>query len=175
MAPAGPKIDEMLMMEPPLKLPFLSDDQVAWRGRVPARRAGGILPEGVEKLYFVGLIAPRGPQIPIYGAQTKLIVRMIRLYEEAGCHGLALSNYFASCRSPNTASTLCDLPGSSRWPTPNGCWQRLRQRPWHGRHPSAPGSRPDGRVARREWVNAVLTAQSGPTVTRRVTVCRASP
>jgi hypothetical protein len=54
----------------------------------------------VEKLYFVGLIAPRGPQIPIYGTQTKLIVRMIRLYEEAGLHGLALSNYFASLQEP---------------------------------------------------------------------------
>ena len=83
-----------------VKLPFLSDDQIAWRGRVPVRRAGGIMPEGVEKLYFVGLIAPRGPQIPIYGAQTKLIVRMIRLYEEAGLHGFALSNYFASLQEP---------------------------------------------------------------------------
>jgi cation diffusion facilitator CzcD-associated flavoprotein CzcO len=83
-----------------VKLPFLSDDQIAWRGGVPVRRAGGILPEGVEKLYFVGLIAPRGPQIPIYGAQTKLIVRMIRLYEEAGFHALALSNCFASLQEP---------------------------------------------------------------------------
>ena len=64
------------------------------------RRAGGILPEGVEKLFFVGLIAPRGPQIPIYGAQTKLIVRMIRLYEAAGFQSLALSNYFASLQEP---------------------------------------------------------------------------
>ena len=83
-----------------VKLPFLGDDQIAWRQGVPVRRAGGILPEGVEKLYFVGLIAPRGPQIPIYGAQTKLIVRMIRLYEEAGWQGLALSNYFATLQEP---------------------------------------------------------------------------
>jgi len=83
-----------------VKLPFLGDDQIAWRQGVPVRRAGGILPEGVEKLYFVGLIAPRGPQIPIYGAQTKLIVRMIRLYEEAGWHGFALANYFATLQEP---------------------------------------------------------------------------
>jgi Flavin-binding monooxygenase-like len=83
-----------------VKLPFLGDNQIAWRQGVPVRRAGGILPEGVEKLYFVGLIAPRGPQIPIYGAQTRLIVRMIRLYEEAGWHGFALSNYFATLQEP---------------------------------------------------------------------------
>mgnify|MGYP000098893151 CR=1 FL=1 len=64
-------------------------------GGVPRRRAGGILPEGVEKLYFVGLIAPRGPQIPIYGEQSKLVARMIDLHADAGPRGLALANYFA--------------------------------------------------------------------------------
>ncbi|MDA3623905.1 NAD(P)-binding domain-containing protein [Saccharopolyspora sp. WRP15-2] len=83
-----------------VSLPFLDDDQITWRSRVPVRYAGGILPEGAEKLYFVGLIAPRGPQIPIYGVQAKLVARMIGLHEAAGPRGLALANYFASIQNP---------------------------------------------------------------------------
>jgi hypothetical protein len=83
-----------------VSLPFLDDDRITWRSRVPVRYAGGILPEGAEKLYFVGLIAPRGPQIPIYGVQSKLIARMIGLHESAGPRGLALANYFAGIQDP---------------------------------------------------------------------------
>lgn len=64
-----------------VSLPFLADDLIPWERGVPIRRAGGILPEGTEQLYFVGLIAPRGPQIPIYGMQAKLIARIISLAE----------------------------------------------------------------------------------------------
>jgi hypothetical protein len=83
-----------------VSLPFLADDTITWRSGTPARYAGGILPEGAEKLYFVGLIAPRGPQIPIYGVQTKLIARMIALHDQAGPRGLALANYFATVQEP---------------------------------------------------------------------------
>jgi len=83
-----------------VRLPFLDDDTITWRSRTPVRYAGGILPEGAEKLYFVGLIAPRGPQIPIYGVQAKLIARMIALHTHAGPRGLALSNYFATVQDP---------------------------------------------------------------------------
>lgn len=83
-----------------VSLPFLDDDQINWRSGVPVRYAGGILPEGAEKLYFIGLIAPRGPQIPIYGVQTKLVARMIGLHDQAGPRGLALSNYFATVQEP---------------------------------------------------------------------------
>lgn len=83
-----------------VSLPFLDDDRITWRSGVPVRYAGGILPEGAEKLYFVGLIAPRGPQIPIYGVQTKLVARMIGLHDQAGPRGLALANYFATVQEP---------------------------------------------------------------------------
>jgi len=83
-----------------VSLPFLDDDLIAWRAGVPVRYAGGILPEGAEKLYFVGLIAPRGPQIPIYGVQAKLIARMLALHAAAGPSGLALANYFARIQDP---------------------------------------------------------------------------
>lgn len=85
-----------------VSLPFLADDAIAWRSGTPVRYAGGILPEGAEKLYFVGLIAPRGPQIPIYGVQAKLIARMIALHDAAGPRGLALSNYFATVQEPES-------------------------------------------------------------------------
>lgn len=83
-----------------VSLPFLDDDQITWRSGVPVRHAGGILPEGAEKLYFIGLIAPRGPQIPIYGVQSKLVARMIGLHDQAGPRGLALANYFATMQEP---------------------------------------------------------------------------
>jgi Flavin-binding monooxygenase-like len=85
-----------------VRLPFLDDELIAWRDKVPVRYAGGILPEGAEKLYFVGLIAPRGPQIPIYGVQAKIVARMIALHEAAGPGGLALSTYFAELQEPET-------------------------------------------------------------------------
>lgn len=81
-------------------LPFLGGDLLGSEGGVPRRYAGGILPEGAEKLYFVGLIAPRGPQIPIYGVQAKLVARMIALQEGAGPLGMALANYFAVMQEP---------------------------------------------------------------------------
>ena len=42
-------------------------------------RPGLTLPVGAEHLYFVGLAAPRGPQLPVYSAQAELVVRMLRL------------------------------------------------------------------------------------------------
>lgn len=74
-----------------VKLPFLADSAIRWESEVPVRHAGGILPSGAENLYFVGMIAPRGPQINIYGEQSRLIVRMLRLAE----HGQAVGARFA--------------------------------------------------------------------------------
>ena len=85
-----------------VRLPFLADDVVTWRDGTPVRYAGGILPEGAEKLYFVGLIAPRGPQIPVYGVQAKLVNRMVALHEQAGPGGLVLAGYFADLQEPET-------------------------------------------------------------------------
>lgn len=85
-----------------VRLPFLDDNLITWQSKVPVRYAGGILPEGVENLYFVGLSAPRGPQIPIYGMQAKLVARMLRLNENAEYGGLALGSYFAGLQEPDT-------------------------------------------------------------------------
>lgn len=81
-------------------LPFLPDGAITWREGVPVRYAAGILPEGAEKLYFIGLIAPRGPQIPVYGEQAKRVVRMIAAHEKAGPRGLPLAARFAGEQQP---------------------------------------------------------------------------
>jgi cation diffusion facilitator CzcD-associated flavoprotein CzcO len=60
-------------------LPFLDGELVRWRDGVPLRTAGLTLPVGAENLYFVGLAAPRGPQLPVYSTQAELVVRMLRL------------------------------------------------------------------------------------------------
>ena len=60
-------------------LPFLDRRLVRERDGVPLRTAGLTLPVGAEHLYFVGLAAPRGPQLPVYSAQAELVVRMLRL------------------------------------------------------------------------------------------------
>jgi len=83
-------------------LPFLDDELIPWTNGVPVRRAAGILPQGVEQLYFVGLIAPRGPQIPIYGIQSERILRMLALHESAQ-RPLALARYFEQVQAPEDA------------------------------------------------------------------------
>ncbi|TAM68506.1 MAG: NAD(P)/FAD-dependent oxidoreductase [Microbacteriaceae bacterium] len=72
-------------------LPFLAGELVERRNGVPLRFAGGIIPKGLEKLYYIGLASPRGPQIPVYGEQAKLALRMIALHEAAsdGFAGIA--------------------------------------------------------------------------------------
>lgn len=74
-------------------LPFLDESLLRRRAGVPVRYAAGILPEGLEKLYFIGLIAPRGPQIPIYGVQAKVVARVIALHEKAGPRGAGIAGY----------------------------------------------------------------------------------
>ncbi|MER6424757.1 NAD(P)-binding domain-containing protein [Streptomyces sp. NPDC001137] len=85
-----------------VRLPFLEDSLFPWTAGAPVRYAGGIVTETVEKLYFIGLIAPRGPQIPIYGMQAKLAAKMIELHEKAGPSGAPLARYLASLQEPET-------------------------------------------------------------------------
>jgi len=67
-------------------LPFLEASLLRWRDGVPLRTAGLTVPVGVENLYFTGLAAPRGGQLPVYSAQAKLIARMLRLTEASDVH-----------------------------------------------------------------------------------------
>ncbi|MGO2751101.1 MAG: flavin-containing monooxygenase [Pseudoclavibacter sp.] len=74
-------------------LPFLDDSLVARRRSAPLRYGAGIVPEGLEKLYYIGMAAPRGPQIPVYGVQTKLAIRMLRAHEAAPGGFAAVGGY----------------------------------------------------------------------------------
>jgi cation diffusion facilitator CzcD-associated flavoprotein CzcO len=74
-------------------LPFLDDALVRRRSGVPLRYGAGIIPQGLEKLYYIGLTAPRGPQIPIYGVQTKVVNKMIALHEKVGPRGADIAAY----------------------------------------------------------------------------------
>lgn len=77
-------------------LPFLDASLVRRRNGVPLRYAGGTVPAGLEKLYYIGLAAPRGPQINVYGVQTKLAIRMVALHEAAGEGGAGIEAYLSA-------------------------------------------------------------------------------
>jgi cation diffusion facilitator CzcD-associated flavoprotein CzcO len=62
-------------------LPFLDPALLRWRNEVPLRVAGLTVPVGLQRLYFIGLAAPRGPQLPVYSQQAKLVTRLLRLTE----------------------------------------------------------------------------------------------
>jgi cation diffusion facilitator CzcD-associated flavoprotein CzcO len=63
-------------------VPFLEDRLLQWRDGVPLRTAGCVLPKrGPARLYFVGLAAPRGPQLSVYSRQAALVARMLRVQE----------------------------------------------------------------------------------------------
>ncbi len=82
-------------------LPFLDPSLVQRRNDVPLRFAAGIVPAGLEKLYYIGLAAPRGPQIPVYGVQAKLAIRMVQLHEAAGEGGAGVGSYLAALQEPD--------------------------------------------------------------------------
>ena len=65
-----------------VEFPFLDHGLLQWQDGVPLRTAGCVLPKrGPARLYFVGLAAPRGPQLPVYSRQAALVARMLRLQE----------------------------------------------------------------------------------------------
>lgn len=77
-------------------LPFLDDALVPRSKGVPLRLAAGIVPVGLDKLYYIGLSAPRGPQIPVYGVQAAIALRMLALHEAAPGGYVPLAAYLAA-------------------------------------------------------------------------------
>lgn len=93
-----------------------------------------------QQLYFIGLIAPRGPQIPIYGTQSALVVRMIELHER-GILG-EVAERFERLQEPElridiVRDILAGADGGHRAPA-----RRLRVH----QAPGPPGSRTDRRM-----------------------------
>ncbi len=79
-------------------LPFLEEAPLRWADGVPLRVAGMTLPVGLERLYFVGLAAPRGPQLPVYSAQTRLVAKLLAAQERDA--GFAPSALYARSSRP---------------------------------------------------------------------------
>jgi Flavin-binding monooxygenase-like len=99
-------------------LPFLDQAALERADGVPLRVAGMTLPVGLERLYFVGLAAPRGPQLPVYSAQARLIAKFLTAQERAG---IALSALYARSSQPE-----------SRIDIPRHEWQRDMDRTRRG-------------------------------------------
>ena len=81
-------------------VPFIDDALVQRMNEHPKRYGAGIVPAGLEKLYYIGMIAPRGPQIPIYGVQAKVVNKMIAIHEAAGPQGAPIAHHLASQQQP---------------------------------------------------------------------------
>ena len=70
-------------------VPFLDPALVRTRGGVPLRTAGGVVPAGLDRLYLIGMAAPRGPQIMLYPIQARLALAMVQLWEDGWDASLA--------------------------------------------------------------------------------------
>jgi hypothetical protein len=79
------------------ELPFLDSTPLEWADGAPLRVAGMTLPVGLERLYFVGLAAPRGPQLPVYSAQARLIAKFLTAQKRAR---IALSALYTRSSRP---------------------------------------------------------------------------
>ena len=96
-------------------LPFLDAAALRWADGVPLRVAGMTVPVGLERLFFVGLAAPRGPQLPVYSAQTRLVAKLLTAQERDG--GFAASALYARSSRPE-----------ARIDVPRHEWQRDMER-----------------------------------------------
>ncbi|MHA3723442.1 flavin-containing monooxygenase [Leucobacter sp. HY1910] len=82
-------------------LPFIDEGLIQRSNGVPLRYAAGIVPKGLEKLYYIGLSAPRGPQIPVYGVQAKRAINMIRLHEASPSGFAPVQEYLSELQDAN--------------------------------------------------------------------------
>lgn len=63
-------------------VPFLPEAFIRRREGIPLRVGGCILPyQGPSRLYYIGLCAPRGPQLPVYSDQAEVVMNMLDLQE----------------------------------------------------------------------------------------------
>ena len=76
------------------------------------------LPVGLERLYFVGLAAPRGPQLPVYSAQARLIAKFL---DRPGARATSRCRRSTRARrGPSRGSTSRATSGSATWTARTG-------------------------------------------------------
>jgi cation diffusion facilitator CzcD-associated flavoprotein CzcO len=85
-----------------VNLSFLDPELLQWRDGVPLKVGGHTVPLGLEKLYFVGLVGPRGPQFPVYTAQSQLITKFIAAHDRAPGGSADLSSALAALDPPDS-------------------------------------------------------------------------
>jgi len=81
-----------------VRFPFLDDALLRWQAGVPLRVAGLTMPLGLERLFFIGLAAPRGPQLPVYSAQAELVGRLLDLQDRTD---MRLAEFFTARQPPD--------------------------------------------------------------------------
>lgn len=62
-----------------VRLPFLDPGLLRWRNDVPLRVGALTVPVGLDRLYFIGMSAPRGAQMPPYSHETRMVDKMLWL------------------------------------------------------------------------------------------------
>ncbi len=83
-----------------VSFPFLDDKLLKWADGVPLKTGASIFPPDLEKLYFIGLAAPRGPQPPVYSMQAELAVRAANLHLASDEGWLPIARDLAGLQPP---------------------------------------------------------------------------
>jgi cation diffusion facilitator CzcD-associated flavoprotein CzcO len=78
-------------------LPFLDPSLIRTENDIPLRLAGGVVPIGLSNIFLIGMIAPRGPQLPVYSAQSELVALHLRFSEATNWVG---TDYLTSGQQP---------------------------------------------------------------------------
>ncbi len=81
-------------------LPFLDPALLTYDQHHPVRVGGLTVPVGLERLYLIGMAAPRGPQLPVYTAQAELVAECLRLHEQDP--GFPLAAHLSGRQQPDS-------------------------------------------------------------------------
>jgi len=78
-----------------VSFPFMDHSLFSWENGVPRKVGASVFPVGIEKLYLIGLVSPRGPQPPVYSMQAKLALTAARLHGESANGSAPVSAFLA--------------------------------------------------------------------------------